>query len=169
MNRISFKILVLGVTLLLPLAVCAQSKNIYSWTDENGIQHFSDQEPTDIKAEAQPIPTPMEPEFPENAEEIPLADDSDNTATSQIAATAETMPSYADQQREEIRERREASKEEQAERNRICLQARDQLARIEPNRRVYYTGEDGESVRMDDEQRVREVEKNKALVAEYCN
>ncbi|HET6564810.1 MAG TPA: DUF4124 domain-containing protein [Xanthomonadales bacterium] len=169
MNRLSFKILILGVTLLLPLAVCAQSKNIYSWTDENGVKHFSDQEPTDVKAEAQAIPVPTEPEPDALADEIPPAEASESMATSQLAATSEAAPSYADQQREEIRKQREASKEEQAERNRLCLQARDRLARIEPNRRVYYTGEDGETTRMDDDERVRQVEENKALVAEYCN
>ena len=68
-----------------------------------------------------------------------------------------------------MEEKRKAQQEKNAERQRICLQATDQLAQIEPSRRVFYTDESGETTRLDDEERVRMVEESKNLIAEYCD
>jgi hypothetical protein len=43
------------------------------------------------------------------------------------------------------------------------------LETIEPSRRVFFTNEQGETERLDDEQRVAMVERAKALIAENCD
>jgi hypothetical protein len=42
------------------------------------------------------------------------------------------------------------------------------LEQIEPSRRVFYTDESGETVRLDDERRVGLVEESKAFLAGNC-
>jgi hypothetical protein len=176
MNRNGIAFWVVAGLLVFPLAANAQSANIYSWTDENGVKHFSDKAPVETEAAveeipvAQPVAAAAEPEA--------LADDSsttpdnqalDGTATDPAAPGTPEELSYADQQRLAMEERRKAQRENQAERQRICLKAQDELARVEPNRRVYYTDESGETARMDDVERVELVEENKRLIAEYCD
>jgi hypothetical protein len=79
------------------------------------------------------------------------------------------VESYADEQRKQLDEARKKAREKQAERERMCKEARNQLETIEPSRRVYFTNEQGETERLDDEQRVAMVEKAKALVAQNCD
>jgi hypothetical protein len=162
--------------MVLPLAANAQSTSIYSWTDENGVKHFSDKAPveSDAAVEEIPVPQPAEPaaEAEALADDTAIAPDSqavDGAPTDLAAPGATEELSYADQQRLAMEERRKAQLENQTERQRICLKARDELARVEPNRRVYYTDENGEQARMDDNDRVQLVEENKRLIAEYCD
>ncbi len=167
MNRISRVIGVFIVIAAFPCIATAQKSSIYSWTDENGVKHYSDRAPAEVVENKEQIP--------ESYETIPM-DTAVKTLNNQPVDPDAPNPdsaadelSYADQQRLEIAETRKARKEEQAERQRICLQATDELARIEPSRRVFYTDKSGETTRMDDEERVQRVEQNKQLIAEYCD
>lgn len=178
-NRMAFavRVYLMGACLLaLPLVVCAQQNNIYSWTDENGVKHFSDRAPAETEAAVEEIPITV----PQSPDTSPDTEGDESSATLNNEATQEVLPdpavtgdteqlSYADQQRQEIEARRQAQREKQAERQRICLKAQDQLARIESSRRVFYTDEEGNNTRLDDDERVRMVEENKQLVAEYCD
>jgi hypothetical protein len=130
------------------------------------LKHFSDRAPAEATANVEEISASVETITVETAPDPLDNEEADSTAASQDPAADEL--SYADQQRLAIEEKREGQREKQAERQRICLQARDELARVEPNRRVYSTDDDGETTRMDDDQRVNLVEENKQLVAEYC-
>ncbi len=169
MNRIRISIVLVSSLWVFPLSLYAQSGSIYSWTDENGVKHYSDRAPAEVAAEAEEIPldyqiTPSEAD----TDAATLNNESIDAAGSSGAAPAAEL-SYADQQRQAMQEKRHAQQEKAAERNRICLQARDQLARVEPNRRVFYTDEKGETTRLDDDARLQLVEESKTLIAEYCD
>jgi hypothetical protein len=169
MNRNGMAFWVVVYLLMLPLTASAQKNSIYSWTDENGVKHFSDRAPAETEAAVVEIPvvvpaTPVdESAATENNEDTPV------DAPEPVADGTPAELSYADQQRLAMEEKRQAQREKQTERQRICLQAQDQLAQIEPSRRVFYTDESGDNTRLDDEQRVQMVEENKKLVAEYCD
>ena len=63
------------------------------------------------------------------------------------------------------KERREA----QAEIDLMCQKHSKRVEQIEPYRRVYYTNEQGERERMDDNLRVELVDESKAYIAENCD
>ena len=167
MNRISNAILVVLVASMFPSIAAAQKGTIYSWTDENGLKHYSDRAPAEVT-------TNME-EIPSASETVPVDPSADTLNNEVVVSEVVNGPaaakelSYADQQRLKMEEKRKAQQEKNAERQRICLQATDQLAQIEPSRRVFYTDESGETTRLDDEERVRMVEESKNLIAEYCD
>jgi hypothetical protein len=46
---------------------------------------------------------------------------------------------------------------------------RQRLEQLEPARRVFYTDETGESVRMDDDQRLALIEESRAFLDENCS
>jgi hypothetical protein len=169
MNRIHIAIALASSLWVLPLNVNAQSGSIYSWTDENGVKHFSDRAPDEVAGDAEEIPLDYGVTS-SDANAATLNNETlDSTASGQAAATPAGELSYADQQRLAMQEKRKAQQEKAAERNRVCLQARDQLARVEPSRRVFYTDENGETTRLDDDAREQLVEESKSLIAEYCD
>jgi len=170
MKKRSIAICLVVSVLVVPLSANAQKGSIYSWTDENGVQHFSDTAPpVDVEASSQPM-VEDQPGTEPNASSA--ADTLNNQVMDSSAAAADASGeelSYADQQRKVMADRRAADQQKKADRNRICLQARDQLARIEPSRRVFYTDEGGNTTRLDDEERVKMVEDNQNLINEYCD
>ncbi len=174
MKSIRMAIWLAILVLMVPWVAMAQS--IYSWTDENGVKHFSDRAPpANVEASQELIPKTETVPF-DDAEDPadtvidePINEEADNTTAEADLGTAPAELSYADQQRQAIAERREAEREKRAERDKLCLQARDELARIEPNRRVFSTDEDGNTTRLDDEERVRMVEERKSQIASFCD
>lgn len=157
--------LVLGLAVMLaggPLGAA----EVYTWTDEEGVLHFSDKPRTDgqsetIEAEEAYRPGTgdvySQPAEPAEAPEAAAAD-----------ATAEAPVSAAAARREEQALKREQRREAQAELDRLCAQHRQRLEQMEPSRRVFYTDASGETVRLDDEERVGLVEESKAYLAENC-
>jgi hypothetical protein len=140
----------------------AQTQSVYTWTDEKGVVHYTDTPPDNPNAVEIPATEVYRPGStgaypPAEAEEI--GDEQDPAA----------VASPADDQRNKLDEARKESQEKQAERARICKAARDRLETIEPSRRVFYTNEQGETVRLDDEERVAMVEQAKALIAANCD
>ena len=147
------------------------SAEIYKWTDENGLVHFGDRPPQG--QQAQSISTP-EAAWPDNGEiesapETPQAapaDASNDTATDE----QEPVPLTAAQARREkmANERKERS-EAQGEMERMCQKHRKRLTQMEPARRVFYTNEQGESVRMDDDMRMKLIEEDRSYINENCD
>ncbi|MDZ4728651.1 MAG: DUF4124 domain-containing protein [Xanthomonadales bacterium] len=168
MNRISIAILSIVVASMFPNFADAQKGSIYSWTDENGIKHFSDRAPAEVSAHNDEIPVAYET-LPMDTSTGTLNNETVAEGADDNQAAAADELSYADQQRLEMDEKRKAQRELRAERQRVCLQARDRLAQVEPSRRVFYTDENGETTRMDDEERVQMVEEAKGLITEYCD
>ncbi len=131
----------------------AQGQQMYKWTDENGVVHFSETPPPDQKAEQTSVPPGAE-----KMGQAPVE-----------GATSMEVGSAAQQKREELARKRDQAEAESALRDANCAAKRAEVARLEPHRRVFYTDENGETVRMDDEARVAQVAAAKQYLQENCN
>lgn len=147
----------------------AVAGEIYSWTDKNGVVHYGDRPPEGQKTKIVVVP---EAHRPDSAGAYPSPVDarpgSESSATDS-PGEQETAPlSLADQKREQLATNREDKREAREEKERMCAKHRKRLTQMEPARRVFYTNEKGQSVRMDDELRVDLIEEDKAYIAENC-
>ena len=148
------------LSIVLVLAACImaaaglQAKEMYRWTDENGVVHYSDQKPAGL----QDYQVDQLPDSAPAAAGQPTA-----------AAPAAEEPSYAEQRREEIAQKKREARESGAQREAECAAWRAEVDRLEPNRRVFFTNEDGETERMDDVERVNRVAELKQQIATHCN
>jgi len=140
---------------------CAQAAEVYSWTDGAGVQHFSDIPPQAGSAEILNIEDAYRPGSSGAYPDLSPASDSDNPVT-------ESPQSVAQQRYEKLAKDRAERKEKLAETEKLCAQNESLLERLEPARRVYYTNEQGEEVRMDDEARVDLVEQTKDFIDKNC-
>jgi len=59
-------------------------------------------------------------------------------------------------------------KEAEAVTKELCAKHQQRLTQMEPARRVFYTNEKGESVRMDDNQRMELIKEDKEFIAKNC-
>ena len=130
----------------------AQNGKMYSYTDENGTVVFTDKLPPDRNVQSEPIP-PGPP--PQGANPYAQAD------TGQPASSAQ-------QRREEIAQGRRDARMAQAEQAALCSDWQAEVDRLEPNRRHFYTNDEGETVRMDDVERVNRVAELKQKIAADC-
>jgi len=135
------------------VSTAVQAQQMYKWTDKDGVVHFSETPPPDQQAEASDIPAGPPPMGQE-----PIS--SPSTAG---------QPSAAQQRRDEIAQSRERNEAEAAIRDAECSAKRAEVARLEPHRRVFYTDENGETVRMDDQVRVDKVAAAKRFIEQNCN
>ena len=145
---------------------------IYSWTDENGVVNFGDQLP-----EGQNVQTIVIPETHTSGTSVTNANP--ETASTLNDSKAESNPttpgieelppkSLADQKRDQMAKDRKENREKSEENERMCAKHRQRLEQMEPARRVLYTDEKGETVRMDDVERVNLVKEDKDFIAENC-
>jgi hypothetical protein len=150
-------ILFLGLTVVLCLSVAgsafAQSRQMYSWTDENGVVHFTDNRPEGQEVTVHDIPD-SEPQ-------------ADTDLQEQLETDDEISPGQ--QRREEMTQRRQEAQAEADESAVECAAARALVERLEPHRRVLLVDEEGETVRMDDVERTDKVAEAKAFIEENCN
>ena len=128
----------------------AQDKKMYSWTDENGTIHFSETQPEGLDVREQNIP-----------QDAPA---STNNPYQNVA----TGPSYAQERRDEIARKGEEAQVNDAVKDMECSAWQAEVARLEPNRRVFYTNDQGETVRMDDVERTSRVADLKSQIAKNC-
>lgn len=156
-NSIFILCLALGLAGLVAVqAALAQDGTMYSWTDENGVVHFSDQAPADRDVQAQALP-----ESPPPGSVNPLESDA--------APAADAQPSAAQQRRDQIAQRARENKERQAQNQAQCAAWQAELEQIEPNRRVFFTNEEGETERVDDVVRTDRVAELRRLISENCD
>lgn len=132
------------------LPVGLASTQVYTWTDEDGVVHFSDREPVGQDAQVEDLP-----------EQAPSAGPSPYADT-------QSGPNAAQQRREEIESKARESQAQQADIDRKCQAWQAEVDRLEPNRRVFYTNEQGETERMDDVARTSRVAELKSLIAQNC-
>jgi len=163
----------------------SQGNEIYTWTDENGVVHYVDTVPDN--PDAQKVEAP-EAYMPGSTGAYPDGQPADSAAanspasvqvsdganppdgqSSQNGGGQEENLSYAEQKRQQIARNREERLKREEERSQQCERARAEVATLEPTRRVYFTNDEGETERMDDEVRVKMVEEAKARVAEFCD
>ena len=155
------------------MSASAVAREVYSWTDENGVMHYSDTPPD--RQEAQEFEV-RETYLPDSGEANHAPGDTPPDAASDAvikddASGQETDPpqSMAEARREKIARDRIEHREAQAEMDRRCAMQRERLARIEPSRRVFYTDDSGKTVRMDDDQRLAQVQDSKDFIAKNCH
>lgn len=154
-----FKLLFLATALAGSAGLTAAfAAEVFTWTDEEGIVHYSDMPPDDKDARQIDVedvykPGTVEPTVP---------------ASQSQAEPGQTPQSAAQQRRERMSKEREERREAQAETDRMCALHRQRLEQMEPARRVFYTNEAGESVRMDDDRRMGLIEESKEFIAKNC-
>lgn len=149
---------VLVCTLFASPAIFAQ---VYTWTDENGVTHFSQlPPPAGQEAALEEVPDFTPPDG-ENSDAGLAGDDMSQ-------GPADAGPSPADLERQQIARQYAQRRADQAELDAACNQARERLAQIEPSRRVFYQDENGETTRWDDEERVAAVQQLHDFLDENC-
>ena len=144
----------------------AGASEVYTWTDENGVSHFSDVPPE--SGDAQQIE--LEEAYSPGSDSAYTVDETSTPAPSATSddPASQSPPSRAQQMRDQMAQERKERNESQAETAALCAKNRQLVEQLEPSRRVYYTDEEGEQARMDDEQRVGMVEEAKAFIAKNC-
>jgi hypothetical protein len=156
MNMMGTRILVISAALAACLATVgaeAQTREMYQYTDENGTVVFTDKKPANVDAQKHTIPAESPPQG-----DNPYAD-----------LVEQNEPTAAQQRREAITSDRKQRREEQAQLEAQCAAWQADVDRLEPHRRQFYTDESGETVRMDDEERVKLVAELKQKIADNCN
>jgi hypothetical protein len=133
---------------------------VYRWVDENGIVHFGDR-----------------PDGHKDAEIVDIQEDSsgvNQSSSSNLSAEAEAQadpdqPTYAQQ----LRDDRAKSRKEREENRQItaeaCEQRQQLVAQLEPSTRVIVEYEDGTVARLDDNERLKNLNEAKTYIAENCN
>jgi len=159
-------LLILAIGLALAWISSVAATEVYTWTDQDGIVHYSDTplsggESLKIKIGGDYRPGTSGANPPSEA---PAA----SAATSSQTPAGESPQSAAQQRREQIAEDREDRREAKAETDQLCAKHRQRLTQMEPARRVFYTNEKGESVRMDDDQRMELIKEDKEYIAKNC-
>ena len=80
----------------------------------------------------------------------------------------EAVQSRAQERRDKMAREREERRENQAVTDQMCKLHRDRLARVEPARRVMYTNDEGELIRMDDDERMALVDESREFISKNC-
>ncbi len=144
------------------------AREVYNWTDKNGIVNYSDMPPDEQEAQ---IIEFKETRLDNSNETDSIAGGSQPNADARNNADGkEAGPpqSAADAKRKKIAADRIQRRETRTEMEQMCAQHRQRLARIEPHRRVYYKDKNGKTVRMDDNQRIAKVNESKQYIAKNC-
>ena len=152
--------------LALTVGQAATAAEVYTWTDENGVVHFSDAPPESGESATLQV---EEIYRPGSVEAQPTPSDAPaETAAHGGEPEPEPPLSAAQQRREQILRDRAEREKEAAEAERLCGLHRQRLEQMEPARRVFYTDERGESVRMDDDRRMALIDESKQFLADNC-
>ena len=131
----------------------AQAKEMYSWTDENGVVHFSDTKPAGQEAQSQAIPQGQALQGNDPYQQ----------------GNAANEPTLGQKRREEIEQKHQQAEASQAMNNAQCAAWQAEVDRLEPHRRIFFTNEKGETERMDDVERANKVAQLKSQIAKNCN
>lgn len=142
----------------------ARGAQVYTWTDADGTIHFSD------------LPRQSGPMDVLEVDEVHRPGTGDAGAAPEApaappaaAGSGEPPQTAAQARRERMVTERAERRESQAENEQLCARHRQRLEQMEPARRVFYTNEAGEAVRMDDDQRLGLIEESKAFLAANCD
>lgn len=139
----------------------AAATEVYTWTDEEGVVHFSDS----------PLPSGDSEKINVEGAYMPGTTGAYSSAADTAnspAGDGESQQSAARQRREELAKTRDDRREAQAEIEQLCTRHRARLEQVEPARRVFITDENGESVRLDDGQRMEMINESRDYIAKNC-
>jgi len=134
------------------ISASAQNGKMYRYTDENGTVVFTEKPPADRNIQSEAIPPGPPPQG----------------GNPYAQATAETDVSAGQAKREEIAQQSQQARANRAQMDAQCAAWQSEVERLEPHRRQYFTNEDGETERMDDEKRVAQVADLKQKIAANC-
>ena len=143
----------------------AGATEVYTWTDEDGVVHFVDTPPENDSGRVIDIENAYSPGTA--GADQPRAEKA-GPASPAAAADPAAPKSAAQQRREQIAKNRKERREARAEQDMMCEKHRKRLEQMEPARRVYYRNEQGEEIRMDDDQRIGLIEESKEYIAKNC-
>ncbi|MGD8578051.1 MAG: DUF4124 domain-containing protein [Lysobacterales bacterium] len=161
-RRAQQRFVALAVVLAASLATTTglAGTEVYTWTDADGVTHYTDSPPSHGKSKTIQVEEVYRPG---------TADVYNAPTTTAPSEDTGSAMSAAQQRREEINKKRQEAQAQQAEIDRLCKMHRDRLARVEPSRRVFYTDPTtGEQVRLDDEKRVAMVQESKDFISKNC-
>ena len=152
------------------LGTAAGAAEVYTWTDENGVLHYSDTPRADGEMDTLDVEEIYRPGSTDaySAPAVPAEPTAAAGTEATSDAPTEAPRSAAQQRREQIASDRAERLEQQQETERLCQRHRQRLEQMEPARRVFYTNEQGEEVRMDDDQRIGLIEESRAFLAANC-
>jgi len=128
------------------------AKEMYSWTDKNGVIHFSDTKPADQDVQSQAVPEGQAMQGGNPYQQGNVANE----------------PSLGQKKREEIERKSQLAHANQAMSEAQCAAWQAEVNRLEPHRRVFFTNEKGETERMDDVERANKVAQLKSQIAKNC-
>lgn len=152
----NFVLILIAAFMFIATDAIAQGE-VYRWVDENGVVHFGD------RPEGQP-----------GAEIVDIQDSNIQTSSAPVQTDSgeqaePQQPSYAQQ----IRDDRAKARKEREENQRItaeaCAQRRKLVSQLEPSTRVIVEYEDGTVARLDDNERLKNLNEAKTYIAENCN
>jgi hypothetical protein len=162
-HRIVFLFTCILAILAAAMSVDAAAREFYSWTDENGVVHYGDLPPKGQSVQTIQDDVSDRPgnTGPETDSDAAIADDTEGEDDGPVK-------SLAQQRREELAKARKEKREAQAEMDRMCDIHRKARDGIEPTRRVFYTDENGERTRLDNDQRLALLKQAKDFLAKNC-
>jgi len=144
----------------------ALAAEVYTWTDPQGVTHFSDVPPENAESRQIEVEDAYRPG---SSGAYPVAEPAQAGPGDEAAEPpGESAKSIAQQRREQLAKDREEKRIAQQENQILCAKFQQRLEQMEPARRVFYTNEAGEQVRMDDEERVGLVDEAKEYLAKNC-
>jgi hypothetical protein len=141
----------------------AMATEVHTWTDDSGVIHFSDSP----RASGDSKTIEVEDIYSPGTTDAYAAPEPASRAGGSTAG-AESPHSMAQERRDNLATERKERREAQAETERLCALHEDRLARVEPARRVMMTDENGEMVRLDDDQRMALVEESRDFIQKNC-
>jgi len=137
----------------------AASAQVYKWTDEQGRVHYGDCPPPRCNSTEVDLGTRPRQERLDQARE-------------QFESQREERQ-RREQNRRHLEETERLQRQEQqrdaAQRRNYCQLARSDLRRLEMQRAVYYTDEQGNRVYLDDEERTRYMQQTREDIRRYCD
>jgi len=144
-------------TFLLALAAAAlalpAAAQVYKWLDEDGRVHYSAQRP------------------PAGAEQLETIEPRDTEASPQARkrlAEQQKRLEALRRQREQREQRAAEQAAAEASRRENCAKARENLQNLQTAIRIYETDDQGNRVRVGEEQRQANIEQARAAIEEFC-
>lgn len=144
---------ILFLLLLVPASAAAE---IYKWIDEEGNVHYSQQRPP---ADAQPKST----------ETIKVNSGAASEADLKGLQRDIERSNKIFEDRAKQKEEQEQAAAEQAIRKQNCEKVRLNLQKLQEVQRVFHTDEEGNRVRVGEEQRQADITRAQEQVEEWCN
>lgn len=155
--------LALGLALALIAQAAPAADQVYRWVDGQGVVHYGDHPPEGVKATLVGVKP--------NTVQIASPEPASRPATGEEAAdpeAAEPAPSYAEQSRLDRADKRRQQQEEARKLQAECAVMQRQKDWVEPSPRVIVEDGEGNSRRLDDDERLKLLEEASAFLEKNC-